>query len=127
MRACHVLTLSIAVVFVAGCSDGKHVGKWTGKYNDEEVTLILKDNGEAVLIVGNDHLGGDGFTDASGEKVLVTYEVEHADDDKYTLVLTVANSDKEITQDLYFSFLDDDTMSMAMRSGAGETILKRVD
>ena len=71
----------ILTIVIFGCSNSnqKHIGEWTGSDKGEIGSLILNKGNSAVLVIGNQVLGGDNF-EINGVKATLKYEIDYSKD-----------------------------------------------
>jgi len=63
---------------LVGCSNKseKHIGEWAGTHKGEMGSLILDKSNNAIFVIGNQVLGGEGF-EVNGVKTQVKYEIDY--------------------------------------------------
>ena len=87
-----VLTITI---FSCSNTNQKHIGEWESSNSGEKLNLILNEEDLAVMVVGNQVIGGDNY-EIEGYKTTLKYEIDYSKDPRLEV--------SSILSPAYFSF-----------------------
>jgi hypothetical protein len=71
----------ILLIFVLHCCSNtyeKHIGEWKGESKGEVGSLILDKTKHAVLVIGNEVIGGDDFVIQGDKQGVCKYEIDYS-------------------------------------------------
>ncbi len=97
MKTISVILVLALTITLCSCSstDDKLIGEWVAKDKFQTGNLLLNKDNSAVLVVGNQVIGGDGF-EMNGVKVDLDYEIDYSKEPIWLdIVFRVEGNDEE--------------------------------